>query len=330
MTNAPSRSGEDDLIARYFAPLATLAGADGLRDDAALVAPPPGSAFVVTADALVASIHFLADDPADTIARKALRVNLSDLAAKGATPFGFLLSLALPQDWTEAWLNEFAKGLAADVTAFGFPLIGGDTVKTPGPLMLSVTAFGTVPAGRDIPRRGGARVGDAIYVSGTIGDGALGLLARLGRLSDLAADDAAFLIDRYRVPKPRSALASAVLTHATASMDVSDGFVGDLTKLLRVSRLGATVELSSVPLSPAARRVIERDPSLFETALTGGDDYEVLCAIAPADVAAFEAMAARAGVAVTCVGRVTDTPGKPVFQMDGAARRFASGSFSHF
>ena len=152
-----ARPSEDELIARYFAPLATLEGSDGLTDDAALIAPPPGRAFVATLDALVETVHFLSDDPPDLVARKALRVNLSDLAAKGARPYGFMLSLALPKGWTEEWLAGFSAGLAADSAHFRCPLVGGDTVSTPGPLCLSITAFGTVPEGAIPRRRGGGR-----------------------------------------------------------------------------------------------------------------------------------------------------------------------------
>src|SRR6201996_4060674 len=179
------RPGEDDLIARYFAPLAGPAGL-GLKDDAALLTPPSDRDLVLTTDALVAGVHFPADDPPGTIARKALRVNLSDLAAKGARPLGFLLTLALPSDWRDEWLAAFAGGLCADVLAFKCPLIGGDTVATPGPLTLSVTAVGAVAQGR-MPRRTGVRPGDRLYVTGTIGDAAIGLKMRLGRRLDIPA-----------------------------------------------------------------------------------------------------------------------------------------------
>ena len=187
------RLGEDDLIARYFAPLAGPAGL-GLRDDAALVRPPAGEDLVLTADALVAGVHFFADDPPGAIARKALRVNLSDLAAKGARPLGFLLTLALPEEWREDWLGAFAAGLGADARTYDCPLIGGDTVSTPGPLTLSVTALGSVPEGR-MARRTGVKPGDRLYVTGTIGDAALGLKIRQGRGPDISEADKAFLIE---------------------------------------------------------------------------------------------------------------------------------------
>src|SRR5262249_46994678 len=229
-------SGEDSLIARYFKPLATDAGALGLSDDAAVL-KARGEDLVVTTDAIVEGVHFLADDPPDTIARKALRVNLSDLAAKGASPAGFVLTLAL-RGADDGWLTAFAGGLGADAKSFECPLLGGDTVSTPGPLIVSITAFGHVPPGKMV-RRNGARPGDRVLVTGTIGDAALGLdILTGGRVARTLADDPAgrdALVARYRVPEPRNALAGALREHASAAMDVSDGLAGDLTKLCAAS-----------------------------------------------------------------------------------------------
>jgi thiamine-monophosphate kinase len=323
------RLGEDDLIARYFAPLAGPAGL-GLRDDAALMRSPPGQDLVLTADALVAGVHFFADDPPGGIARKALRVNLSDLAAKGARPLGFLLTLALPGDWREEWLKAFADGLAGDASAFDCLLIGGDTVATPGPLTLSVTAVGSVPSGR-MARRAGVKPGDRLYVTGTIGDAAIGLRLRQGGGPGIPPADRAFLIERYLTPAPRSALAGAMAAHANGGMDVSDGFVGDLTKMLAVSGVTARVELARLPLSPAARAAIAADPGLFEVAATGGDDYELLASAALASAPAFEAEAAAAGVPLTFIGEAVEGRGAPVFVgLDGNPVVFARGAYSHF
>src|SRR5881398_2866985 len=217
-------SGEDSLIARYFRPLATDPGAFNLADDAALF-KPSGDDIVVTTDAVVEGVHFLPDDPPDTVARKALRVNLSDLAAKGAAPAGFVLTLAL-RDAGEVWLEPFALALGEDAKAFGCPLLGGDTVSTPGPLMISITAFGRVPRGKMV-HRSGAKPGDRVVVTGTIGDAALGLdILKGGAAAAALAGDAAareMLTGRYCVPQPRNALATAVRDHAHAAMDVSDG-----------------------------------------------------------------------------------------------------------
>ena len=329
-----TRPSEDALIARHLAPLAGP-GALGLRDDAGLATPRPGHDLVVTKDMLVAGVHFFADDPPGAIARKALRVNLSDLAAKGAAPLGFMLGLALPGDWTEAWLVAFVAGLDGDARAYACPLIGGDTVSTPGPLTLSITAFGEVLAGRMVPRPG-ARAGDRLYVTGTIGDAALGLKLRraaptdAGWIAGLDEPSKAALRGRYLLPEPRLALRPA-LAHARAAMDVSDGFVGDLTKMLALETLTATIDAAAVPLSVAARAAIALEPGLLTGALTGGDDYEIVCAIAPGEGAAFERAAEAVGVTVTAVGEaIPGRSGVRVRDIAGAALDLGSGRFDHF
>ncbi|AYO84807.1 thiamine-phosphate kinase [Methylobacterium brachiatum] len=326
----PDRASEEGLIARYFAPLAGP-GADGLRDDAATLTPTPGHDLVVTADAVVAGIHYFSDDPPASIARKALGVNLSDIAAKGAVPRGFLLTLALPDDWTEAWLAGFSEGLGAAAAEAGCPLLGGDTVRSGGPALIGVTAFGEVPSG-GIVRRGTARVGDRICVSGTIGDAALGLRLRLEPeavwATSLDPAQQALLADRYLHPRPRLALAAAIRRHASAAMDVSDGLAGDLAKMLGAGR---TARIGAVPLSEAAARARDAEPGLIEPILTGGDDYEILCTVAPETLDALLAEAAQAGIPLTAIGTVTSGDGPPGFEMgDGTARVFAAGAFSHF
>lgn len=318
-------SGEDSLISRYFAPLATDPGAFGLRDDAAVL-KAAGDDIVVNTDAIVEGVHFLPDDPPDTIARKALRTNLSDLAAKGAEPAGFVLTLAL-KSHDEAWLAEFARGLGEDIETYGCPLLGGDTVSTPGPLMISVTAFGRIPEGR-IVRRAGAQVGDLIVVTGTIGDAALGLAVLQGRLSGSHEE---MLISRYRMPQPRNALARAVRDHATASMDVSDGLAGDLAKLCAVSGVTATVEAPAIPLSGQAEALLESGAINLETLVAGGDDYEILCTMPEARVASFIALAEEAGVPATVIGEVIAGDVPPRF-VDAAGGEIVlkRRSYSHF
>jgi thiamine-monophosphate kinase len=326
-------SGEDSLIARFFRPLATAPGALGLTDDAALLACAAGEELVVTADAVVAGVHFFPDDPPDSIARKALRVNLSDLAAKGAAPAGFVLTLALPAR-DEAWLAAFAGALGEDAAQFGCPLLGGDTVSTPGPLMIAITAFGRVPAGRMV-RRDGARPGDLVFVTGSIGDATLGLALRRGgaALSALAGDPQAVeaLIARYRVPQPRNALAPALAAHAHAAMDVSDGLAGDLAKLCAAAGVAARVAADRVPLSAAARAALAAGAADLPALLAGGDDYEVLCTVAPNRAAGFVAAAAAAGVAVSEIGTILPGPGEVQFRAaDGAPLALARLSYSHF
>ena len=326
-------SQEDRLIARHFKPIARHPGALGLTDDAAVLATRPGHDLVLTADAIVAGVHFFAGDKPEDVARKALRVNLSDLAAKGATPAGFLVSLALPKGIGDAWLSGFARGLGMDAKAYACPLLGGDTVATPGPLMVSVAAFGTLPS-RTAVRRAGARVGDHVFVTGTIGDAALGLRLRkdagLSRRLTMSAQHRTHLLRRYLVPQPRNALAAAVRKHATAAMDVSDGLAGDLAKLCRVSAVGTVIEVSRVPLSSAARRAVAVDPMLLGAVLSGGDDYEILCTVRPARVRAFTAAARAVGVPLTDIGRVVRGSGAMFLRPDGQPVRLGRASFSHF
>jgi thiamine-monophosphate kinase len=327
-----ARSAEDRLIARYFRPLATPAGAFGLLDDAAVVAPPAGCDLVLTTDGVIAGVHFFANDPPDGIGRKALRMNLSDLAAKGATPLGFLLALALPRGTDEAWLSALARGLGEDAEHYGCPLLGGDTDRTPGPVSLSIAAFGAVPQGKMV-QRSTAKPGDHVVVTGTIGDAALGVRLRrdhsLAERWKLTAAMVAHLTQRYLLPQPRNALAAAVLEHASAAIDVSDGLAGDLGKLCRASLLAAEIDVARVPLSQAARAAVEAEPALLETALTGGDDYEIVATIAPERLAAFQAAARAAGVAVSEIGRMEAGEGAR-FTREGKALAFARPSYSHF
>jgi thiamine-monophosphate kinase len=298
---------EHGLIARYFAPLAKdFPGAYGLRDDAAVIEPPPGADLVVTMDALVADRHFFSDDNPADIGWKALAVNVSDLASKGAVPLAYSLALALPPQTTATFLSGFAAGLGNAQAAFGIALSGGDTVGTAESLMIAITAFGTVPHGRTL-RRGGARPGEALYVSGTIGDAALGLKLRRGDADALAwpiADGAKrWLVGRYLRPDPRVALAPALLAHASASMDVSDGLVIDCRRLCVASGLAATLETSAVPLSPAA----------------SGEE------------ARMEQAAAIAGIAITRIGTLlAGAPALTVRDGQGMTLNLGAGGYDHF
>jgi thiamine-monophosphate kinase len=311
---------EFSLIARHFRPLAGP-GALGLEDDAAVLALPAGRELVIAADAMVAGVHFLPDDPPESIGRKLLRTNLSDLAAMGAAPLGYLMTTAFPKGTADAWVAAFAAGLLLDQAEFGLHVLGGDTVSTPGPLTLSLTILGTCAPGRAL-RRNGARAGDLLWVSGTIGDGALGLRVLQGKLP---AD--AFLAERYRLPQPRLALGQALVGLATACMDVSDGLVQDLGHLCRASGCGAVLRAADVPLSPGAAA----HPPLLPLLLTGGDDYELLFA-APAEAAeAVRAAARGAHVPVACIGHfAAGEPAVTVLGPDGAEMALPQGGWSHF
>jgi thiamine-monophosphate kinase len=332
MTSSKPASGEDSLIARYFKPIATDPGAFGLDDDAAALMPS-GDDIVVTTDAVVEGVHFLSDDPPDTLARKALRVNLSDLAAKGATPAGFVLTLALRQS-DEAWLKPFAQALGEDAAQFGCPLLGGDTVSTPGPLMISITAFGRVAPGQMV-HRSGAKPGDCVVVTGTIGDAALGLdVLKGGPVAAALAHDVAAreaLAARYRVPQPRNALAIAVRDHASAAMDVSDGLAGDLAKLCGASGVSAAIDAVGIPLSPAASALLRRGIVDIEQLIAGGDDYEILCTVSEDRLEAFIEAARQAGVAVASIGTIIAGSAVPAF-LDAQGRELVLKrlSYSHF
>ncbi len=269
-----SALNEFEQIARLFRPLTRGAPeALDLLDDAAVLAARPGFDLVITKDAMVAGVHFLASDPFDLVARKLLRANLSDLAAKAAEPFGYFLMTAWPLGFSDRDREAFAHGLAEDGATFDLSLLGGDTVSTPGPLTLSMTLLGWVPAGTMI-RRAGARVGDHVHVSGTIGDGYLGLKAALGELDD------PWLVDRYRLPRPRLDLALTLRAQVSAAADVSDGLIADAGHIGLASQVALDLDLDAMPLSPSARTWLagQKDHTAGLIALaSGGDDYEVVC-----------------------------------------------------
>jgi thiamine-monophosphate kinase len=332
----PSRTpSEFGLIARYFAPLArSCPGAYGLLDDAAVLSPSSDTELVVKTDTIVAGVDFPPDAAPDLIARKALRVNLSDLAAKGAQPRAYLVDLVLPPGIDEAWIAAFAAGLSADQNEYGVSLIGGDMSSTSGPVVVAVTALGEAPVGRII-RRGGAQAGDLIFVTGTIGDASLGLRVLRGSIPALDADSAAFLLQRYRLPQPRVSLGPQLIGIATASIDVSDGLVADLRHLCSVCSLDAIVEAHAVPLSSAARAAIGNDVRTLAAALTGGDDYELLFTAPQAALDRLNALSRSTGVPLTRIGEVKTPPAasEPRVLVLDAQRRpleFVSEGWTHF
>ncbi|MEK9671515.1 MAG: thiamine-phosphate kinase [Rhodospirillaceae bacterium] len=325
----PGRMTEFRMIKTYFMPLTGgRPEALGLRDDAAIITPPAGESLVVTTDALVSGRHFLnRTDPGD-LAHKALAVNVSDLAAMGARPFGYTLALALPSTATDDWIARFAGSLGEMQKEYGLFLLGGDTVSMgDGPLTLSITAMGFVPEGRAL-RRGGANPGDDLYVSGTIGDGALGLLAaRDGRDWGEAGEN---LAGRYHRPEPRTALGQTLIGAASACLDVSDGLVADAGHIAEQSQVRVEIRADAVPLSPAGREVVTADKTLFETALTGGDDYELAFTAPRVNRNQVAAAAKAAATPVTRIGRILEGEGIAVIGRDGEPLAFAAPGFRHF
>lgn len=324
------KSGEFAIIARYFAPLAAgVPGALGLRDDAAFLAIPKGQELVAKTDSIVASAHFFPDDPPDLIARKVLRRNLSDLAAKGAVPRWYLLDAAFSKNAGEAWIARFARGLARDQAEFGVRLVGGDTTATPGPATFAVTLLGLVRAGRAL-RRGGAKAGDDVYVTGTIGDGALGLLARRGELRFLKPKARDYLVGRYRLPQPRTALGPRLLGVANAAIDISDGLVADLGHVCATSKLAAVIDETLLPLSTPAKAALAKRPRLIARVLTGGDDYEILFTAPAAAATALARLAKAAKVPMTRIGRMEKGRGVTVLDAKRRPRKLAQGGWAHF
>lgn len=324
------RLGEFELIERYLAPLAAnLPGAARLKDDAACLSLPPGRDLVVTSDALAEGVHFLKADGPAAIAAKALRANLSDLAAKGAEPLSYQLILGFPESPAPDWMEAFTAQLAREQAEFGIQLSGGDTIRNPGGLLIGVTALGIAPTGR-ILRRQGARPGDALFVSGTIGDAALGLEVKLrGRSFGAAADD--FFLQRLHWPMPRSKLGPLLIGLADAAMDVSDGLVQDAGHIAAASGCAVVIEAARVPLSAPARAAAHADPALLATMLRGGDDYEILFAAPPVAAPGIQRAAREAGVTVTEIGRVEN--GSGVKLLDAAGHDIAgqaAGGFRHF
>lgn len=325
------KANEFELIARYFSPLAVgEPGAFALTDDAAVIGLEPGQRLAITTDTIVEGVHFMAGDAPAAVAAKALRVNLSDLAAMGAVPKSYTLSLALPEDRDEGWVAQFALALASEQASFDISLIGGDTVATPGRLSVTVTAFGTVAAGSEL-RRSDARAGDAVYVSGCIGDAALGLKVVQGELANLAPEHARILTDRYHRPQPRVSLGPRLVDLANAAIDISDGLAADLGHVCAASHMAATIVVPRVPLSEAARAAVAADPGLMAAVLTGGDDYEILFTCAPDDSSTVAALARELNLPLTAIGQVAEGDGSVrIIDGDGRDLDLGEAGYRHF
>jgi len=313
--------GEFDVINEYFAPLSHGAsGAYDLKNDAAVLDVAVGNQMVITSDCLIADVHFLKDDPPQTVARKALAVNLSDLAAMGARPRAYTLAIAWPTPIDTHWIKTFASGLKMAQDEWGVTLIGGDTVATAGPLTLTVTAFGEIEAGRALTRSG-ANPGDDLYVTGTIGDAALGLLvARDDCFTSLDQCHREFLIERYRCPTPRISLGPELLGLATSAIDISDGLIADAKHIADQSAGLAIIAASRVPLSPPVNTLITDTPNILKTVMGGGDDYEILFTAPPSKGPMIDTLADKLSLSITCIGRINgmiNAPGVQVIGPDG-------------
>lgn len=325
---------ESALIERYLAPLAeAFPGALGLLDDCAMLTPPPGQDLVLTVDAVAEGVHFLPDTAPEDIAWRALAVNASDLAGKAARPLAYLMSLAFPAAPDTAWLARFAAGLSDAQRAFAMALAGGDTDRRPGPLAITITAIGAVPEGAMV-RRGGARPGDLFIVTGTLGDAALGLALRrdpsLGERWGLGENERRHLVGRYLRPEPRLGARDALLAHATAAMDISDGLAKDLGRLAHASGVSARVQQSALPLSPAGRRVLEREPGRIADIITGGDDYELLITAARENAAALVARLRACGIEACVIGETGEGDGLVIEDSSGRPVSLERTGWDHF
>jgi len=316
-------------IRRYFAPLTQLSGAFDLLDDAAILKIPQGQELVVTNDSVVAGVHYRGDESGARVAQKLARRNLSDLAAMGAEPWTYNLSFAVPQGTTEEWIESFAQGLMQDQKEFGWSLIGGDSLAVPQAAVLGMTAFGLVPAGKAI-LRGGAKVDDDIYCSGTIGDGFLGLRVSRGEFSQLQSSDWRFLIDRYELPQPRLKLGKNLRDIATAAVDVSDGLIADLGHICEASKVGALIESHCVPLSPPVRDIVSQDENLLGEILGGGDDYELIFTAPSSLRDRIISLTETIALPITRIGKIKAGKNIRVLDQKGQDLSLSYKGYSHF
>ena len=320
---------EFDRIHTFFKPLATHEAALELLDDVAILSPKAGMQIILTTDAISQGIHFIGDEPPSEIAQKLMRVNLSDIAAKGGVPIGYLLDIMLPRELTDEWFENFASGLARDQKEFGLSLLGGDTISTSGTPSFSMTMIGEVPNGKAL-LRSGAKAGDAIVVSGNLGEGAAGLLASCKKLSAISDIDAAYLISRYRLPQPRLAAGRAMQNIANASMDISDGLMQDLGHMCKASGVGATVHVETIPITASIRKLWLSGDMTTEDIVAGGDDYELLFALPPAQISNLPKLSKKAGAPLTIIGEFTDAHSDVRLQRDGNLVSLTKQGYSHF
>ena len=317
---------EFSLIAQFFSACGA-AGADtllGVGDDCALLAPPAGEVLAVTTDTLLAAVHFPPDSPAQLIAQRALAVNLSDMAAMGATPRWFQLALTMPNA-NKDWLAEFSVGLNAMACQFNCALVGGDTTR--GPLTISITLMGTVPSGQAL-KRSGARPGDTIYATGSLGDGAGALAVLEGKLS-ASAEDAAYLRERFWRPQARVAQGLAIRSFASSAIDISDGLIADLGHIAKASQVGAVVDVDKLPLSQSLCRAASPERRL-NWALSGGDDYELCFTVAADEVAQCQRLIDEGGLTATPIGQIIEGQGVRCVDKQGIPFEITGSGYQHF
>ena len=321
---------EFDIISEVFAPLTKDApGAFNLTDDAAVVDVPPGSRLVASVDLVATGVHFPTDDDPALVARKALRASLSDLAAMGATPRGFLVGLAATGDLDIGWFRRFAEGLSEDQSIFACPLLGGDSITAAGPVTVSITVLGEVPRDGEVRRRG-AKVGDRVFVSGSLGAGAFGLLVLQGAFPGAEEAVRTPLIERYRLPEPRLTLGVQLRDLASAAIDVSDGLVADLGHLCTASGVGSVIRWARLPLSAPVRTLLVEDPAKRLMVLGGGDDYEVLFTVPGGRLSLVPPLAERLDLALTEIGEIVLDDHVLVLDEDGKPIEFGCGGYRHF
>jgi thiamine-monophosphate kinase len=321
---------EFDIVKNYFAPLTvTEKGAFNLTDDAAVMDIPNGRGLVVTTDTLVEGVHFLTEDLPENIAAKLLRVSLSDLAAMGSTPAFYNLSIATKASTPSDWFKAFAAGLLADQKQFGITLIGGDTVATSGPITLSITAMGLVEKGRVI-RRNGARLGDDIWVSGSIGDAALGLLVATGKLRSISEKNRKYLMSRYRKPVPQTLLGPKLTNYINSAIDISDGLIADLKHICEASNLGASVQIADVPLSNPAKIVLAEEPGYIDLILSGGDDFELLFTADKSFRTIEKSLTKDLNVSLTRIGMIVRGRSVEIFDVNGDEYSISKIGYTHF
>lgn len=324
------RVNEFGLIERFFRPLAVNnPGSASLQDDCATLSVKNGYQAIYSMDTMVEGVHFFKDDPADLIAKKLLRVNLSDLAASGGDPLGYLLALCLPHGFPLKWLESFAAGLQEDQRKFNVSLLGGDTTSSNGPITLSITAIGEIPKDRVI-RRAGAMIGDDIFVSGCIGDAAIALklFGEIGKANTLKHYPS--LYDRYTLPEPRIGLGKLLAGTATACIDVSDGLYADLNHICLASKVGAKIEMGAIPLSKCVKEIIEKNKYYWESVYGGGDDYELLFTANKDQRNVIDNFASILNIAISKVGCIELGKGISILDQFGDVVPVKSFGWQHF